>query len=88
MPVIGIGHINLRTGRAMMDALRPAHVTGTIDQVAFVCTGFVETQTRLNTLGVPFTSGEIPLTGRRQIFLVDPAGNRLELSSATDEAAA
>lgn len=58
---------------------RATQVTTTMDHVAFGATGFDAVTRRLEALGVAFTTRSIPLTGARQVFLRDPAGNGVEL---------
>lgn len=58
---------------------RATHVATTMDHVAFAASGFDEVTGRLQSLGVPFTTRSVPLTGARQVFLRDPAGNGVEL---------
>jgi glyoxylase I family protein len=58
---------------------RATQVATTLDHVAFAAAGFGEVTRRLEALGVAFTTRSIPLTGARQVFLRDPAGNGVEL---------
>lgn len=59
---------------------RPAGAVNTFDHVAFSCTDLPGFETRLRELDVRYTSAEVPLSGMRQIFFSDPAGNGVELS--------
>lgn len=54
-------------------------VTTTLDHVAFAATDFDAATRRLEALGLPHTTRRVPLTGARQVFLRDPAGNGIEL---------
>ena len=58
---------------------RATQVATTLDHVAFAATGFESTVSRLESLGLAFTTRGVPLTGARQVFLRDPAGNGVEL---------
>lgn len=59
---------------------RPTGVVNTFDHVAFSCTDFPGFEIRLRELDISYTSGHVPLTGERQIFFSDPAGNGVELN--------
>jgi glyoxylase I family protein len=48
--------------------------------VAFGCTEFLATRERLDSLRIPYRVADVPLTGVRQVFLEDPAGNGVELN--------
>lgn len=61
---------------------REAGPTGTFDHVAFRCTEFENTLTRLSSAGVAWEVRSVPGTQVRQVFLVDPAGNGIELTFA------
>lgn len=54
----------------------------TFDHIAFACDEAAEVETRLAALGVAHRVTSVPATGVKQIFLTDPAGNRLELQFA------
>lgn len=56
------------------------NVPGTFDHVAFACTDMQKFETRLRDLGIAYETDEVPLTGQRQIFFNDPAGNGIELN--------
>ena len=60
----------------------PAAKRGPIDHFAFDCTGYQATLDRLEGLGLHFSTKFLPETGHGQIFLIDPAGNRVELQFA------
>jgi catechol 2,3-dioxygenase-like lactoylglutathione lyase family enzyme len=53
------------------------------DHFAFDCTGLEAAEEALTKAGVDYQKATIPLTGQRQVFLVDPAGNRVELNFGT-----
>ena len=59
--------------------IRATGVATTFDHVALTCSGFTETEAHLKQLGVTYRISEVPLTGQRQIFIHDPAGNGVEL---------
>jgi len=54
--------------------------TGSFDHFAFACGDFDGTVERLTRHAVPFTVDGVPATGRRQVFLHDPAGVAIELN--------
>lgn len=53
-----------------------------LDHFAFTCENRAAVEARLARLGIASTSKSIPGTGLQQIFLHDPAGNRVELQFA------
>lgn len=57
---------------------------GAIDHFAFTCENRSTMEERLKRLSIEFESKSIPATGHGQIFLTDPAGNRVELQFADD----
>lgn len=60
--------------------VRLTHALTTFDHVALTCTRPAETQAHLDRCGVPYDRAVVPLVGRLQLFLRDPAGNGVELS--------
>ena len=66
----------------------PYRERGAIDHFAFTCENRPAFETHLNGLGLVFESKTIPATGHGQIFLADPAGNRVELQFAEEALAA
>lgn len=66
--------------------VRPGHVANTLDHVAFSCTDLPEAVARLKRHRVAYASGSVPLSGQRQLFFEDPAGNGVELNFVPDEA--
>jgi catechol-2,3-dioxygenase len=75
----------LHLSEAKADENRPVNVINTFDHVAFSCTNFLDFEIRLRELNISFTSAHVPLTGQRQIFFSDPAGNGVELNFADEE---
>jgi catechol 2,3-dioxygenase-like lactoylglutathione lyase family enzyme len=59
--------------------------TGTIDHVAFVCTGLSEMRQRLKSRGIPFRERMVPDLNLRQLFIEDPNGVTIELNYAAAE---
>jgi glyoxylase I family protein len=57
----------------------PAPGSGTFDHVAFGCSDLASARARLDAMRIPYRIADVPLTGVRQIFLEDPAGNGVEL---------
>jgi catechol-2,3-dioxygenase len=76
------GHDVLHLTEAPLDEGRPSNVIGTFDHVAFACIDLPVFEERLRTHGVEYTCDEVPLTGQRQLFFKDPAGNGVELNFA------
>jgi catechol 2,3-dioxygenase-like lactoylglutathione lyase family enzyme len=56
--------------------------SGTLDHVAFTCTGFDEFESKLRTLGVEYRKAAVPGAPLKQLFVKDPAGNGVELNFA------
>ena len=52
----------------------------TFDHVAFSCTDFASAAAQLKAHGIEHYIDVVPLTGQRQIFFSDPAGNGIELN--------
>ncbi|MBV9889994.1 MAG: diguanylate cyclase [Rhizobacter sp.] len=50
-----------------------------VDHVSFACTGRAEFEASLSARGIPFRRTRVPGTALVQLFLVDPAGNGVEL---------
>jgi len=64
---------------------RPAGVVNTFDHVAFSCTNFAQFEEHLQQRQIVYRTSHVPLTGQRQIFFRDPAGNGVELNFAESE---
>ena len=60
----------------------------TFDHVAFSCTDFASVTAQLKAHGIEHYINDVPLTGQRQIFFRDPAGNGIELNFQMNPAAA
>jgi len=52
----------------------------TFDHVAFTCENFEAMRAALTAAGIAYEIEDVPLTGQRQIFFRDPAGNGIELN--------
>lgn len=61
------------------DEIRPTGVTSTFDHIAFKCVNPEEVEARLRQFHVPHKTVEVPMTRQLQIFVSDPAGNKVEL---------
>lgn len=59
--------------------VRDLNAVNTFDHFAFSATDAAGTEARLKALGVPYTVKTLPAMSVTQIFLHDPAGNRVEL---------
>jgi catechol-2,3-dioxygenase len=66
------------------DETRVTHVATTFDHVAFTCTERQEIEARLKRHSIPFETVQMPLTGKVQLLLKDPAGNGVELNFAKE----
>lgn len=55
---------------------------GTLDHVAFTCTGIEAFEQRLHERGIAYRKAGVPGTGLQQLFVKDPAGNGVELNFA------
>ncbi|MBS0589880.1 MAG: diguanylate cyclase [Proteobacteria bacterium] len=59
---------------------REVGVVPTFDHVAFLCSDFSAMRAKLVAEGIAHSVDTVPLTGQRQIFFRDPAGNGIELN--------
>lgn len=57
----------------------------TFSHAAFNCTGRAEFETRLQRLGIPYRTAQVPLLNVAQLFFHDPAGNGVELQFDASE---
>lgn len=64
------------------DESRMPDIISTIDHIAFVCTNRKEVEEHLKILGVEFQTVLVPVANQVQLFVRDPAGNRVELNFA------
>jgi catechol-2,3-dioxygenase len=76
----------LHLSQAAPDEVRRTDVATTFDHVAFTCTDRVQMEAHLKQRNIPFRAGRVPALGISQLFIKDPAGNRVELSFAGDQA--
>lgn len=65
---------------------RRSHVTNTFDHVAFSGVDAESFERHLRTSNIQYTRDDVPLTGQRQLFFTDPAGNGVEINFSTDDA--
>lgn len=72
LPVVHL--IDLKEGEP-----RDLKAVNSFDHVAFSATDATEVEARLTALGVPYRVTSLPDMPVRQIFVQDPAGNRVEL---------
>ena len=70
----------LHLTEALPNEERGRNVGSTFDHVAFTCMDLAATTGRLQAHGVPYHTDDVPLTGERQLFFSDPAGNGIELN--------
>ncbi|MGL6043484.1 MAG: VOC family protein [Sandaracinobacteroides sp.] len=74
-------HLNLAGSGLAAGAGGPARAdTGALDHVAFECRGHAAMVARLDGMGHPYRSREIPEIGVRQLFVAEPNGVLLELN--------
>ena len=59
---------------------RPSHVANTFDHVAFSGVYAESFERHLRTSKIQYTRDDVPLTGQRQLFFTDPAGNGVEIN--------
>lgn len=76
----------LHLSQAEPDEVRRTDVATTFDHVAFTCTDRPHMEAHLKQHNIPFKAGQVPALGISQLFIKDPAGNRIELSFAGDQA--
>ncbi len=67
--------------------VRQTSVQTTFDHVAFDCEDSEAVETLLRRRGVPFEKAIVPASRQLQLFLVDPAGNKVELNFGETTAA-
>ena len=65
------------------DVKRPTDGVTTLDHFAFDCTDCESVEALLSEKGIDYHKTTIPLTGQVQVFVKDPAGNRIELNFGT-----
>lgn len=70
---------------APSDSPAPSLAVGTFDHIAFSCTGFVEFEVRLRTMGLDYRKVSVPGTTQQQLFVKDPAGNGVEFNFADSD---
>ncbi len=58
----------------------PVAAVTTFDHIAFDCSGMQEIEQRLQARKVKYRLAVVPASNQTQIFLRDPAGNRVELN--------
>ena len=75
----------LHLSEADADEVRPPNVTNTFDHVAFTCRDLRGFEAHLTELKIPYRQDDVPLTGQRQLFFKDPAGNGVELNFAQSD---
>ncbi len=71
---------------AKPDEERRTDVATTFDHFAFNCSNLAEVEATLKRHGVSCRKTVVPLSGQVQLFLQDPAGNKVELNFAGPDA--
>jgi catechol-2,3-dioxygenase len=64
---------------------RSRTAVNTFAHAAFNCTGRAEFEARLQRLGIPYRTAQVPLLNLAQLFFHDPAGNGVELQFDASE---
>jgi catechol-2,3-dioxygenase len=64
---------------------RSSTAINTFAHAAFNCTGRTEFEGRLQRLGIPYRTAQVPLLNLAQLFFHDPAGNGVELQFEANE---
>lgn len=67
---------------APSDSAVPSMGSGTLDHVAFSCSGLAAFEARLQALGLPYRKVSVPGTAQQQLFVKDPSGNGVEFNFA------
>jgi len=70
----------LHLTEALPGETRRNHGRSTFDHVAFSCMDFASVAAQLKAHGIEHQIDDVQLTGQRQIFINDPAGNGVELN--------
>jgi catechol-2,3-dioxygenase len=72
----------LHLSQALPDENQATHIRTTLDHVALDCSDRFDVEGTLKRHGVPYRTALVPATNQVQLFLEDPAGNRIELNFA------
>lgn len=64
------------------DEERLPNIVSTVDHIAFTCTNRKAVEAHLKLHGVEFQTVLVPVANQVQLFVRDPAGNRVELNFA------
>jgi catechol 2,3-dioxygenase-like lactoylglutathione lyase family enzyme len=72
----------LHLSEASPGEARTPHLVNTFDHVALESEDIDGFEMHLRRLGIPYETADVPLTGIRQLFFEDPAGNGVELNFA------
>ena len=64
--------------------VRATQVLTTFDHVAFTCEDAAGMEAKLDQLGIAYDGRFVALTGIKQVFFRDPAGNGVELNFVAD----
>lgn len=68
------------------DGPAPSISAGTLDHVAFSCSGLVEFESRLRAIGLAYRKVSVPGSTQQQLFVKDPSGNGVEFNFASSDA--
>jgi catechol 2,3-dioxygenase-like lactoylglutathione lyase family enzyme len=71
---------------APQDSPEPCITPGTLDHIAFSCTGLADFEARLRSKGIEYRKVSVPGTTQQQLFVKDPAGNGVEFNFANSDA--
>lgn len=79
------GHDLLHLSETSPGEVRETQVLTTFDHVAFTCTDAAATEENLRQHGIAYDVRFVALTGIKQIFFRDPAGNGVEFNFKPEE---
>lgn len=72
----------IHLSEARVDEERMLHNDGYLDHFAFECSKLAAVEQILISHGINYRKAQVPSTGQVQLFIQDPAGNKVELNFA------
>lgn len=70
----------LHLSEASPGEIRECDAKNTFDHIALACTDLQSFESHLREKAIDYRRAEVPQTGQIQLFLTDPAGNKIELN--------
>lgn len=70
----------LHLSEASPGEIRECDAKNTFDHIALACTNLQHFESHLREKAIDYRRAEVPQTGQIQLFLTDPAGNKIELN--------